>query len=321
MFHCDFNSVRERDMDMIFAEAFLTDEDFARLVMRKADFSDEPFEIVSVALSRTEAELGESDITVIVDVNGDKWGLLIEDKIDAVSMPNQYERYVKRGLKGIALEDYKNYKVLIFCPEKYYLQNKEAKKYPYHVFYEDCKTYFDEKEDRISKLRSQQFSQALSKAKRPPEIMLNEAANLFLKKYRAYQREFYPALNLRTSEKANGWWVRYSTRLGKVYLYHKMQEGCADLTFPNAAERMQPIYEMADWLRVHKVTGVEAVQTGRAGAVRIRVPRLTVTSDFDAVADEDIKKCFEAVKELTALANLIMDISGISSLGKNAADK
>ena len=40
---------------------------------------------------------GESDITVIVESPDKRIGLLIEDKIDAIDMPEQPERYKIRG--------------------------------------------------------------------------------------------------------------------------------------------------------------------------------------------------------------------------------
>lgn len=44
--------------------------------------------VSEVYLSKADKD-GESDITVIIESSGIKYGLLIEDKIDAIAMPEQ----------------------------------------------------------------------------------------------------------------------------------------------------------------------------------------------------------------------------------------
>ena len=39
-------------------------------------------------------------MTVIVESGGEKIGFLIEDKIDAIAMPEQHGRYIKRETPG-----------------------------------------------------------------------------------------------------------------------------------------------------------------------------------------------------------------------------
>ena len=77
---------------------------------------------MDVYLSKSDKD-GESDITVIIKSEGKKYGLLIEDKIDAIAMPEQPERYIKRGEKGIKNKDYDAFYSFIVCPEKYYKNN------------------------------------------------------------------------------------------------------------------------------------------------------------------------------------------------------
>ena len=111
------NTITERDMDLLFVESVLTDPEFCRVLVNKTDLAGKPFRILSAELSKSDAELGESDITVVLDVEGDRYGLLIEDKIDAMAMPEQHGRYIKRGEKGIKAGEYKDFRVFIFCPE------------------------------------------------------------------------------------------------------------------------------------------------------------------------------------------------------------
>lgn len=117
MTHCSFSTVRERDMDLLFLESIVTDPGFCELVLENTDYAQKPFRILDAQLSRTELDLGESDLTVILEIDGKRVGLLIEDKIDAVAMPDQYGRYLKRGEKGRRKGDWEEFIVYIFCPK------------------------------------------------------------------------------------------------------------------------------------------------------------------------------------------------------------
>ena len=314
MIHCSFNAVHERDMDILFLEALASDSGFTNLVLSKTKYCNKESQVLRAALSETETDLGETDICVILQIEDIRVGLLIEDKIDAIAMPEQSLRYHKRAEKSILKGKFDAYEVFIFCPQKYYENNAEAKKYDHFLSYEEIKDYFDSKNDVISMVRSQQLAQAIERAKKPPEVNVDEAANLFFNKYKAYQKEYYPDLDLRTSDKSNGWWPHYSTRLGDVYIYHKRPEGFVDLTFPNAAGKLDILQNMASWLRSHDVSNVIAVKTGRAAALRIEVPKMPLKAVFENIDPVDVKKSFDAIQTLADFANLIQDAYGISAI-------
>ena len=318
MVQCNFNTLRERDMDLLFLEAFVTDHSFAELIVEKTQIGKRPFTVVKAELSWTEAELGESDITFVIETQDIKFGILVEDKIDALAMPHQHERYVERGKKGIKKGEYKDFAIFIFCPEKYYKQNSEAKLYEHFLSYEMFQRYFDSCDDPASAIRSQQLAQAIKKAKKSPETELNKDANAFFKKYKEYQQAEYPELDLRTKGTSNGWWAHYGTRLGSAYLYHKMQEGFVDLTFPNAASDMAAVEEVAGWLRSRGVAGAMALPTGQAGAVRITVPGLRMREVFENTKEDDLRACFDAIKTLVDFANVAARARELSILKKRS---
>lgn len=318
MIDCSFSTVHERDMDILFLEALVSDPGVMELVLGKTDFRGQAFRVLSAALSETEPDLGESDITVILQIGETRVGLLIEDKVDAIAMPDQHSRYIKRGQRGIEKGKYDAFRIFIFCPDKYYRNNSEAPKYEHFISYEEFKTYFDGKDETISKVRSQQLAQAIKRAKKPAGTIVNEAANLFFNKYKAYQKQYYPELDLRTSEKSNGWWPHFSTRLGDAYIYHKRPEGFVDLTFPNAAGKMDVLQNLASWLRGHDVPNVVAVKTGRAAALRIEVPKMPLTADFDKIDPVDIKKAFDAVQTLVDFAAMVADAHSVCAIKKSA---
>lgn len=307
------NTICERDMDMLFIQSVLTDKGFCRLVIDKTDLAGKDFSVLNAELSKTDEELGESDITIIVDIEGVKYGLLIEDKIDAIAMPKQHDRYIKRGEKGIKNGEYGDFRVFIFCPEKYRKNNDEAQLYEYFISYEEGKRYFDDKSDPLSMFRSQQFEQALVKAKKPPVINVDKDANAFLRQYISYQKKYYPSLSITTKEDKNGWWIDYHTELGYVYINHKIQEGYVDLTFPKAAEQVDKAKIIADWGRHHKIYNTEVIKTKKSVMIRINVPKIDMLKGFESVDEDELNQCFEAVKELTDFANIAEMINSITS--------
>lgn len=314
MTHCSFSTVRERDMDLLFLESIVSDPNFAKLVLSKTCYAGKEFKVVDAALSRTELYLGESDITVILEIDGQRVALLIEDKIDAIAMPDQHKRYQLRGEKGREHCEWHAYEIFIFCPEKYHEQNSEAQHYEHFLSYEECKEYFDGEPGIINSVRSQQLAQAIAKAKKPPEANVDWDANAFFNQYLQFQQAYYPTLDMRTSKSSSGWWPHYGTRLGDAYLYHKTQEGSVILIFPNTAPYMDSMQDIAAWLRNHGLPKVIAKRAGKSIALSIEVPRLKVTEAFELTNKADLKECFDAVQALSDFANVVAATYSISAI-------
>ena len=311
----DFGTVSERDMDMLFLNAFGTDKGFLDLFVGKTNLPKADYSVSEVYLSKADKD-GESDITVIIESSWKKYGLLIEDKIDAIAMPEQPERYIKRGKRGIKNKDYEDFYSFIVCPEKYYTNNDAAKKYPYKVMYEEIRDYFSKKSDPAHTVYFQEISQAINKAKRPPRVEINANANSFFRKYKDYQEEHYPELNLRTSRNANGYWAHYTTRFGLVYLYHKIGDGKVDLTFNRAATHLDKLEIVASWFRKYGIANVSAVKTGMAGALRVTVPQLDMNIPFEENDDYDIEVCFKTINDLIEAVNVFGIAESVSELLK-----
>ena len=312
----DFGTVSERDMDMLFLNAFGTDKGFLELFITEAKLPDGDYAVSEVYLSKADKD-GESDITVIIESSGKKYGFLIEDKIDAIAMPEQPERYIKRGERGITNGDYDAFYSFIVCPEKYLKNNDAAKKYPYKVKYEEIRDYFSKKSDSTHIVYFQEISQAIEKAKRPPKVEINANANRFFRKYKDYQEENYPELNLTTKRDANGYWAHYTTRFGLVFLYHKICDGKVDLTFNRAAKYLDKLETVASWFRKYGIANVSAVKTGKAGALRVTVPKLDMNKPFEENDDYDIEVCFKTINDLIEAVNVFGVAGSISELLKN----
>ncbi len=88
-------------------EELVSNRDFAYVFLGEVGLNNA--EVISVEHSKIDAEYGESDITVIVSKDGRKYGVIIEDKVDALAMKEQCQRYKMRGKKGIQKMTMKNF--------------------------------------------------------------------------------------------------------------------------------------------------------------------------------------------------------------------
>ena len=303
----NYSSVEERDMDTLFLEAIGSDKGFLQLFTNEIEvLKERNIEVDSIELSKSDSD-GESDITVIVECENTKYGLLIEDKINAIAMPDQCKRYSVRGKKGIKNGDYSNFFVFIVSPEKYYEQDEEAKKYEYFVSYEKCKKYLESKDDLMSKIWVQQFEQSIEKSKKQSSVNFNEARNKFFKQYLAYQRENYPNLEcVNNEEKAGtGCWPHFKADPKNAYILHKTPTGTMDLTFARTAGKKIYFEVLEKWIEKMGFTDIKAVETGKSMTFRKSVPEINFNGDFEQLDKSLLDKCFDAGYELLELAKII----------------
>lgn len=242
-----FNGVSERDMDLLFLEEFAVNRNFLKLFLSKiVDINLSGYEVVSEEASYVDAALGESDLTIVLEKCGHRIALLIEDKINAIAQPRQYERYVKRGEKGIQTNLYDVFYVFLIAPAKYIEGNNSAEKYPLKVTYEECQALFISCADVRVQLKCQQLAAAIEQSHKPYTKIVDAASTEFWRQYVRYMQTHYPDLELKSNviEKSkNGDWPTYKTNLDmkSVYIHHKMkmkgvEYSYIDLTFNGLAE-------------------------------------------------------------------------------------
>lgn len=300
---CKFSDVLERNMDLLFLEEFVSSPEFLKIFISKINITTA--QVLEIEHSKVHSEFGESDMTVIIETNGKRHGLLIEDKIDAIAMPEQYDRYVIRGNIGIENGDYESFDVFIVAPKKYLNENNEAQKYPNKVTYEECADYFRSRTDVRSFYKLQQIEFAINKQRNSYQVIEHTAVTDFWNKYISYQQDHYPHLWLSTSGGSKGSrasWPRYRVHIKGLYMLHKSEFGYVDLTFPNCGERT---VELKSILEKHlgdlSKLGASLQQTKKSAALRVIVPVLDFKQPFDEVADK-VKTCFEGIEKLTKLA-------------------
>lgn len=300
---CFFREVTERDMDMLFLEEFACSEKFLQIFTDKIQITNA--EALSLYSSKTDPSLGESDITVIVEADGMKIGLLIENKIDAPAMPEQAERYFKRGNEGIAHDDYNAFYVFIVAPEKYLCHNQEAPNYTYQIKYEDILKYFEEVDDSRANFKIQQIRQAIDKQKKSYQVKVDPAVTEFWSKYAGYQKKHFPDLYFiyKGGEKGtNATWPRFRTVMDKLHINHKTERGYVDLTIDRFGERIVNVEKLlTDTVGDYLKEGISVQKTGRSASVRLEVPPVDVHLPFEEQVDS-VEKGFSAVRILSDIA-------------------
>ncbi len=298
-----FSDISEHDMDMLIMEELVSSDDFLRLFTEMVAIPNAC--VLSAYSSKTDPFLGESDITIIVESHGEKIGLLIEDKIDAIAMPEQASRYFLRGEKGVAAGDYVRFYVFITAPERYLSGNAEAQKYPNKVKYETILSFFEQFNDPRSVFKAGQIKQAIDKQKKGYQVEVDESVTDFWMKYSLYQKAHYPeTVLLYNGEKkgANASWPRFNTIINGLYMYHKTESGFVDLTFDGCADKIFDIEELlSDTIEDYVRRGYTVQKTGKAAAIRLLVPVLDLHSRFEDQV-EKVDACLKAVKELSVIA-------------------
>ena len=83
-----FETTLERDMDLLIMEEFICSPQFARIFLNTVGIICD-YTIDQVIHSMRDADLGESDIVFVLNIDGRRHAIHIEDKIDALAMPNQ----------------------------------------------------------------------------------------------------------------------------------------------------------------------------------------------------------------------------------------
>ena len=264
--------VLERDIDLLVINNLINGK-LLNLFLNKLNLIN--YKIVDIEHSYVDADLGESDITVIVEKENYKIGILIEDKIDAPAMELQPERYVERGKKGVNNKLYNEFKTIIIAPEKYLNTNPFAKKYQYQISYEELMV--EVSSDIYSKTL---IEKAIEEKETGYIIIENEMVTKFWERYYKFIKDNYPTIKIHEIEGPRGSsaaWPELLTDYKQVKIMHKSDRGYMDLTFGKMGKYVDVfnkyVKELSDDLKI--------VPTGKSLSIRIDVPKIDFRDDFD----------------------------------------
>ena len=305
-------NVYERDIDLYIINKFLNDSKFKELFLKKINCQNYQ---VCKCLHSFSDEHGESDITIILENDNRKIGLLIEDKINAKAMPEQYKRYILRAEKQKHEGLFDNYYIFIIAPKSYIDSNNEAQKYDNKISYEEILDYISGDVYGESLIKK-----AIEEKKKGYDVVENKAVTLFWEKYYEMVENRFSDLKLNRYEGARGSdanWPIFFTPIEKIQIFHKSDRGFVDLTIRSVSQYYFEVYDIVKNVLKENMT---LQKTGKSLAIRIRVPKIDFEKDFKE-QEENVIKCLEVVRELQKFMRKIDYMEILRLDGKNLIKK
>jgi hypothetical protein len=287
-----FNYLKERDMDILFLEEIITDVEFLDLFLRKINFSGATY--LDAYHSMTDIMLGESDLTIIVEKNNVKHALLIENKIDAMNMPEQYNRYVSRGKLGINNKTWDSFDVFIIAPNRYLENNAEATKYPNKISYETLIDYLFLKNDIRALFKAKMIFIAVQKEQSSYVTIKHDGVTQFWNDYYDYVNNNHPNLSLKKilrDKGAKAEWVSFNTHLDKTQIYHKLRKGFIDFQMDGKGDHIEFLNKS---LVGRLDNNMMIVKAGKSACIRIKVPELNHKTNLWNQRDK-LVICFDSI--------------------------
>ena len=310
----EFNikKVYERDIDLYIINKFINDSKFKELFLKKINCQNYQ---VCKCLHSFSDENGESDIIIILENDNRKIGLLIEDKINAKAMPEQYKRYILRAEKQKHEGLFDNYYIFIIAPKSYIDSNNEAQKYDNKISYEEILDYISGDVYGESLIKK-----AIEEKKKGYDVVENKAVTLFWEKYYEMVENRFSDLKLNRYEGARGSdanWPIFFTPIEKIQIFHKSDRGFVDLTIRSVSQYYSEVYDIVKNVLKENMT---LQKTGKSLAIRIVVPKIDFEKDFKE-QEENVIKCLEVVRELQKFMRKIDYMEILRLDGKNLIKK
>ena len=298
--------VYERDMDLLIMEEFLESPTFAKLFLDEVGLEG-AYTVVYAAHSLSDAD-GESDITLVLQYADRRVALLIEDKINAPTMPKQSARYAKRAEQAKRRGEYQQSFVILAAPEAYHKAHSADANaaYDFRVTYEKLRNWFAAQNTARGAFKMALIDRALEEKRLGYQVQEVEAVTCFWRDLRRYCEEQYPQLSMIGVDAPKGGgaaWPEFRTVQEKVRVIYKSQKGTVDLEFPEFGDRRG---ELRAILGKQLSEDMRLVKTGKAAAVRMEDPRWAISFHQDFTQQEAV--ILEVLQAVEKLCNLVEDV-------------
>ena len=126
-------SLKENDIDMLLLKEFNVNSEFSSWFLSTTFSKRKASDCIGAWHSVSDPELGESDLIVLYQ---DGFAILIENKIDAPVQPEQGNRYIERGGKGVDEGMWGSFGTCMVAPERYLQRKKDSEVYDSILSYE-----------------------------------------------------------------------------------------------------------------------------------------------------------------------------------------
>lgn len=291
----------ERDVDLLLAEEFAVNRTFAERFKALTKFASKTASVADFWVSKSN-NLGESDLIVVYQSDdGERFALLIEDKVDAPLQPEQIARYRLRADRDRALGIYSDYEVVLCAPQHYIKARSDLGGFDQLISLEQIAEIIHAQGDPRANYRGSFLETAgtrrINAWSREDDAATNEFWDAA---YELATREF-PQLEMRRLKLTkDSSWINFRphdfpTQPKRIYVSFKGDRGQIDLTFSNTtAYLFQPVITnlLDSDMSVH--------QTSASAVIRIETTGFRI-ADGVAVGMPKVRAAFEASSRLIAL--------------------
>ena len=262
-------SVSEADIDWILCIELNADPEL-RSWLGERIFGFDPVH-VRAWRSISDPLLGESDLVWLVAAqDGTRLVALIENKINALAQPLQYERYVRRGDLYRGQGQCASYHIVLVSPQAY--KSADSSEYPLSISYEELRDRYASIGGERAAYVASLFEAALSK---PSSLPPSPEVTAFRRQVWELARTEFPQLGLEEPIPTREYWVvksygTFSIKYKSYTVGGVFRSSVVDLELPGQAADIDALRagNAADLSRM----GAVIAQAGKSAAVRMEVP-------------------------------------------------
>lgn len=270
-------AVRERDIDLLLLEEWCVNPAFSIWFVNRVteimqlDWTNGFHSIAS-------DNLGETDLFFEFGANGEKYAILVENKIDAFAQDRQGKRYRLRAEILIKKRKYKNAWTSIVAPQRYLQNDSEVAEYENAISYEEIIKCLAKEKTVRSEYKASILRLAIEQERRGYSPVADIQVTKFWHDYWKRVKKDIPGIMMNEPKAipAGSDWpiIRFPWMPKKWSLTHKLANGKLDLyttLSPDQAEKFVVEYGK---------NGFEIISIGAGIYFRIYVAMLDRKKDF-----------------------------------------
>ncbi|MBO4953565.1 MAG: PD-(D/E)XK nuclease family protein [Clostridia bacterium] len=303
-----FKKIFEHDMDLLIIEEFLCDRAFAKIFLDKIGL---PCDYIKCDAYHSMADAdGESDITVVLHYGDKKYGVLIEDKIDAPTMEEQSNRYKIRAEHQKASGMYDDYSIFIAAPKEYMEEHQADGNADYknRVTYEELLAHFERQSGERAAYKSSVVQFALVEKKKGYIVDPDAQVSAFWKELRRYCEDNFSGLDMLGADRERGAksrWPDFRSALQNVKIIYKSDQGVVDLELSGYGDKISFLQERIG----HLLENAKIYPTGKSASIRLKKGFWKV--DFKEEFSEHVSEIHDVLLTVEKMHELSTKIAGL----------
>lgn len=316
----NFRDVRERDMDMLIMEMFIYSESF-RNVFINATQEDSKLKLIRKNGYEVEkvyhsfsTHNGESDMIFVLNSNGVRHAIFVEDKVNAVTMEEQSGRYEKRA-KDKQMQDElgytdDNYSIFLAAPQKYkeaHAKDKNAQ-YKYFVSYENLRDCLSKESDNRNLFKVAMLNAAITKHEAHAKMINDQVTAFWLQFAIECEKVKLKVLNADQARGTDALFIHFELPTiddKRIQLIYKARHGNIDLQFQGYWDKKEQLREILGKYLINEE--MKIVKAGKSAVVRIHNDDWNISP---LNPPDDYQICFSQImKNAKKLAEIASNIN------------